>query len=56
LVEGERIMVRSRDYPEKEFALNFIETLVVPASLGKYSVLNLGSEPCKVTKALPNKD
>ena len=56
LVEGERIMVRSRDYPEREFTLNFTETLVVPASLGKYSVLNLGSEPCKVTKALPNKD
>jgi len=49
-------MVRSQDYPEREFTLNFTETLIVPASLGKYSVLNLGRKLCKVAKAMPNKD
>ena len=53
LVEGNSVMVKSNDRPERSFKLNFTETLIVPAALGKYSVSNVGSVPCKVTKALP---
>jgi len=52
LVEGDSIIVQSQEHSERKFTIKFTETLVVPACLGKYTIKNLGSEPCKVTKAL----
>jgi len=52
-VEGEKVKIQSPEHPERSCTLSFTETLIVPACLGGYSMLNLGSEPCKVTKALP---
>lgn len=52
LVEGDSIIVQSQEHPERRYKLNFSETLIVPACLGKYSILNQGSKPCKVVKAL----
>lgn len=50
LVEGEEALVVSLDQPERCYRMRPCDMVVVPASLGKYSVVNLGSGPCKVTK------
>lgn len=52
LVDGERVIVRSKEDPEKKYELNFLDTIVVPACLGEYEVINLGSKPAKIVKAL----
>lgn len=50
LVEGEKILIQSHRYPERNFELNFSEVVIVPACFGKYSVINLGLRSCKVIK------
>ncbi len=52
LVEGESVIIQSLENPERQCHLNFPDTLIVPACLGKYSIINLGKKPCKVVKAL----
>jgi len=51
LVEGDRVVVSSQKYPERRYEVNYTETVIVPASIGSYSVINLGKSPCKLTKA-----
>jgi mannose-6-phosphate isomerase class I len=50
LIGGQRIAVQSKEDPSRKYALNFSETVIVPACLGEYSVTNLGPDPCKVIK------
>jgi len=52
LVEGERVIVRSNEHPEKQFQVHYTESVIIPASLGSYSVINQGRSFCKLTKAL----
>ncbi len=52
LVEGDSVVIRSQRYPERQFKLNYTETVIVPACLGAYSVINLKNAPCKLTKGL----
>lgn len=52
LIEGDGIIVQSKEHPERKFKLNFTETVIVPACFGKYSILNLGHSACKVVKVL----
>jgi len=52
LVEGDSVLVQSKEHPERKYGLNFSETVIVPACLGKYSILNLGRDLCKVIKVL----
>ena len=52
LVEGESVLVQSQGNPGKQCKLDFPDTLIVPACMGKYTIVNLGSKPCKVVKAL----
>ncbi len=52
LVEGEEVLVYSLDNPEQFYRQKFCDMVVVPASLGRYGILNLGDSPCKVTKTL----
>lgn len=51
LVEGDNILVRSREHSERQYKLNYTETVIVPASIGSYSLTNLGESLCKLTKA-----
>ena len=51
LVEGESILVRSNKYPERKHVINCTETLVIPACLGSYTVINKGKSFCKITKS-----
>ena len=52
LVAGNKALVQSKKYPKKQFVFNLSETIIIPACLGKYAIINLESKPCKVTKAL----
>lgn len=51
LVEGESVKLSSFGAPEKFFIFHYSETIIVPASMGKYRIENLGSTPCKIAKA-----
>lgn len=52
LVEGESVLVQSQGNPGKHYKLDFPDTLIIPACMGRYTVTNLGSKPCKIVKAL----
>jgi len=52
LVVGESVIIKSQKYPERQCKLSFTETIIIPACLGKYIVINRGKKPCKMTKAL----
>lgn len=52
LIEGDEIIIRSNEHSDRQRKLNFSETVIVPASLGEYSIINLSDSPCKVLKVL----
>jgi len=52
LVEGEEALVYALDNPEHCYRMKYCDMVVVPASLGRYGITNLGKDPCKVTKTL----
>ncbi|MBQ9193027.1 MAG: class I mannose-6-phosphate isomerase [Bacteroidales bacterium] len=52
LVDGERVRVRSLDHPEKCYEADFMDLVVVPASMGRYVVENLGVEPIRIHKTM----
>ncbi len=52
LVEGDSALVCSKADPKRCYKLNHCDMAVVPASLGKYTIINLGKSPCKATKTL----
>jgi len=52
LVEGDEVLVYSKADPSCCFHQKFMDIVVVPASMGEYGIINLGTSPCKVHKAL----
>ncbi len=42
LVDGEKVEVASVEDPSKRYVMNSLDVLVIPASLGKYTLRNLG--------------
>jgi mannose-6-phosphate isomerase class I len=42
LVEGEKVLVRSLSDPSRFFIQEYLDMVVVPASFGKYELINLG--------------
>jgi mannose-6-phosphate isomerase class I len=42
LVEGEQVLIRSLNDPSRFFAQRYLDMVVVPASFGKYEVINQG--------------
>ena len=42
LVDGERVRVSSVEDPEKSFVMNSLDIVVIPATLGRYTIENLG--------------
>ena len=52
LVEGEEVLVYSKADPSCCFHQKFMDIVVVPASMGEYGIINLGTTPCKVHKTL----
>jgi len=54
MVKGDRVTIQSLVFPERQFHLKFTETVLLPACLGKYSIINRGDRPCKVLKTVVN--
>ena len=52
LVDGECVRVRSLDHPERYYEADFMDLVVVPASMGRYVVENLGAGPVRIHKTL----
>ncbi len=55
MAEGKAVLIQPRASPERAFRLGFSETAIVPACVGRYSIRNLGTDPCKVLKTLVNR-
>jgi len=54
LVKGASVSIQPLLSPERQFTLNFTETVIVPAGLGAYTITNLGKGACKVLKTFVN--
>lgn len=52
LCEGSAVEIRSLKEPEKYLGINFTEAVIIPASFGKYKIVNRGKTPCKMLKTL----
>lgn len=52
LVEGDETLVCSKNDPTRFYHQKQMDMVVVPASFGEYTILNLGNTPCKVTKTM----
>ena len=53
LVEGEKALVLPRAGASAGRPIAFSETILVPAGVGAYRVINQGSRPCRIVKAFP---
>jgi hypothetical protein len=51
LVEGESVELHAIDDESKTIKIQYSETIIVPACLGKYKMVNQGQERCKVVKS-----
>ena len=52
LTKGEKTLIRSKKYPERQIELEYIQTTVVPACFGEYECINLGKTACTITRQL----
>lgn len=52
LVDGEKVIVRSKSDPRRSYTMNYLDLVVVPAELGEYEVVNMGNQPVVVYKVL----
>ena len=52
LVDGEKVTVQSLDHPELCYEQHYLDVVVVPASIGKYVVKNLGNQPVYMHKTM----
>ena len=50
LVDGEHVRIRSKDDPTLYYDQNYLDVVVVPASIGEYVIVNTGYQPCVVHK------
>jgi mannose-6-phosphate isomerase class I len=53
LVEGSRVAIVPRGRPGAARLLALSETVLVPAGVGAYRVVNRGARPCRIVKAFP---
>ncbi|THF72911.1 class I mannose-6-phosphate isomerase [Cohnella fermenti] len=51
LVEGQRVRLEPIAAPDKAVELDYAESYIVPAAVGAYRLINLGSAPAKLIKA-----
>lgn len=50
LVNGEHVVVQSVENPELCYYQNYLDIVLVPASVGKYKIINLGNQPVTMHK------
>ena len=52
LVDGEKVKVASQEDPSRFYVMNSLDVLVIPASLGKYTIENLGAGAVTIHKTV----
>lgn len=52
LVEGDEVLVYAKANPAGCYHQKFMDIVVIPAAMGEYGIINLGTTPCKVHKTL----
>ena len=52
LVDGEKVIIQSAENPEFSYEQNFLDIVIVPANMGRYTVRNLGDHPVCIHKAM----
>ena len=52
LVDGEKVMVQSVDNPEFNYIQEYLDVIVVPASIGRYTIKNMGNQPVCIHKTM----
>ena len=52
LVDGEKVVVQSVEYPERRYIQNYLDIIVVPANVGKYTIINLCNQPVCIHKTM----
>lgn len=52
LVDGEQVVVQSLEQPDRFYKPNYLDIIVVPASVGKYVIKNLGDGPVAIHKTM----
>lgn len=52
LIDGEKIIVQSKNNPELSYTLDYLNIVIVPANMGEYVVKNLGNQPVCVHKTM----
>jgi hypothetical protein len=52
LTRGEKALIRSLNHPERQIQMDYIQTTVIPACFGKYECINLGKNPCTLTRQI----
>ncbi len=50
LVNGEKVRVQSCENPDEYYEQNYLDIILVPASVGRYKIINLGNQPVTVHK------
>ncbi len=50
LVNGEKVRIESIDNPDFFYEQSFLDIVLVPASIGRYRIINLGKEPITIHK------
>lgn len=52
LVNGEKVIVQSVDHPELSYVQEYLDVIVVPANMGRYTIKNLGNQPVAIHKTM----
>ena len=52
LVNGQSVIIESIDNPELSYKQNFLDIVVVPASMGRYRIRNLTNNPVIIHKTM----
>lgn len=52
LVQGDEVLIYSKKTPMNSYRARYMDMVVVPAAMGEYGILNLGTSPCKMTKTM----
>jgi mannose-6-phosphate isomerase class I len=54
MVKGDRVVILPAQSSKRKFDLKFTETVILPACLGSYRIVNPADEPCTVLKTTVN--
>ncbi|TAL60883.1 MAG: phosphoheptose isomerase [Bacteroidetes bacterium] len=52
LVDGEKVVVQSNNHPELCYTQNYLDIIIIPANMGKYTIKNMGNQPICIHKTM----